>query len=103
LGLIEKLLELVIGVIDTKVVFKKMFPHLQGDCGYRQETLYKKFVGRKFDAHNAVGDVKALKKLVSVAGISKDQLVEVGFTNTRTIYDRFLGRRAKKFGTKNKN
>lgn len=50
----------VAGCVDTLPVSRKKLPH---SPSYRQEDLVQHALGKSFDAHNALGDVKALQEL----------------------------------------
>ena len=59
-GLVEKLKAKIFGFLDTLTMFRGAYPQLNS---YKQEQLYKHFVGGEYNAHNALGDVMALKEL----------------------------------------
>ena len=51
---------IVVGFVDTKLVFKKEIPN---QTSYTQVNLMKDLLQETYCAHNALDDVKALKKL----------------------------------------
>ncbi|XP_062592441.1 uncharacterized protein LOC134253872 [Saccostrea cucullata] len=55
----------VSGFVDTLKVSKKAFSK-SDTVNFKQETLVKTFLGKQYEAHNALGDVRALKELFEV-------------------------------------
>ena len=66
------------GFSDTLLLFRSCFPELKGQ--YSLGKLYQHFLGKKYDAHNALGDVKALNELMIHCKISADELLNYSFT-----------------------
>ena len=58
--------DMIVGYIDTLPLFKSLYPKL---TSYSQTSLYAKIIGGKYDAHNAIGDVKALAELLTLPNI----------------------------------
>ena len=69
--------ECVIGFIDTCPYFKKKYPENES---HKQEALVKSLLKKDYDAHNALGDVKALKELVLNEKVSTKDLCSFGFS-----------------------
>ena len=59
----KSLVSTVAGFIDTLLVFKKEFPK-RGS--YKQEVLMAELLHENYVAHNALDDVKALRKLLDL-------------------------------------
>ena len=59
----ESFLSIVVGFIDTLLVFKKEFP--KRSC-YKQGVLMHELIHETYSAHNALNDVKALKRLIEL-------------------------------------
>ena len=64
-GKLQSFLQHVVGVMDTKSLFKASHPDLKK---YSQKALYSSTVGTEYNAHDAMADVDALKCLVETAG-----------------------------------
>ncbi|KAI4796254.1 hypothetical protein KUCAC02_027863 [Chaenocephalus aceratus] len=58
--LFEQFKRVVSGFVDTLPLSKKLYPQL--DC-FKQPCLVRYFLGRKYNAHNAVEDAKQLEEL----------------------------------------
>lgn len=63
---IDTFRKIVIGFADSLFVFRSKFPDFQN---YKQETIYKNIIGGNYAAHDALEDVRALKKIVDKGGI----------------------------------
>jgi DNA polymerase III alpha subunit (gram-positive type) len=58
-NLLAKFLRLINGCIDTLKLARKMFK--KEDVGnYKQQNLAKKLIGKSYEAHDALEDVKSL-------------------------------------------
>lgn len=57
----------VAGCVDSLAMFKKYF---KNQDSYKQESLFRSLFNETYSAHNAVGNVKALGKLVQHALLS---------------------------------
>ena len=56
--LVQQFLSITVGFLDTVPALKEQYPDRPS---YKQEDLYSQFVSTQgYDAHNAIGDVKAL-------------------------------------------
>ena len=78
LGKEQELFSNVLGLIDTIPVFKKCFPK---QTSYRQEDLYQSVLKKgDYNAHNAVGDVKALGELIQNTSLSATDILPFSFT-----------------------
>ena len=49
---------------DTLHYFRKKYPHLKEICGYSQPKLYEHFFQEEYNAHVAIDDAIALRKLL---------------------------------------
>ena len=56
--------EVVCGCLDTLPISRAKVPK-QTVSAYKQEVLVKELMGEAFEAHNALGDVRALQRLYS--------------------------------------
>ena len=62
MNLIQQFLSTTVGFQDTVPALKEQYP---GRPSYKQEDLYSKFVSTQgYDAHNAIGDIKALSQII---------------------------------------
>lgn len=61
-GLLAAFLQLISGCIDTLKLARKVFSKSEIP-NYKQSTLVKAFLGKDYDAHNALEDVKSLYQL----------------------------------------
>ena len=66
---------MIVGYIDTLPMFKSLYPEL---TSYSQTSIYSKIIGGKYDAHNAIGDVKALAELLTLPNIDCNILCNFG-------------------------
>ncbi|XP_034245806.1 uncharacterized protein LOC117647930 [Thrips palmi] len=72
-GLWDELHEVCIGFSDTLPLYRKMYPYL-GNHGLAR--LLQEFVPDEyFPLHNAVGDVRALDRLIEVTGLCDTALI----------------------------
>jgi DNA polymerase III alpha subunit (gram-positive type) len=76
-GLLDKLKERVSGFADSLPMFQQAFPNLNH---HTQEGLYSHCFGEVYNAHDACGDVQALKRLFEHAGFSSDMLQKHSFS-----------------------
>ncbi|XP_053387915.1 uncharacterized protein LOC123528174 [Mercenaria mercenaria] len=76
LHLSEKFSEIVPALLDTMSIFRKQYPK----SSLKQEDLVKTHLGITYDAHNAVGDVISLGKLISYMNIDKKELIKNTFS-----------------------
>ena len=77
LGLYERLSKLVYGYTDTLPLFKKKIPKQKSEkISYSVEALVKKFLPEEDvqKLHDALQDIKVLKKLVKKLGFSENNL-----------------------------
>ena len=63
---LDKFKSKVLGFLDTLPLAKLLYPERKGARGYKQEALVNDLVQETYDAHNAIADVSALHKLLSV-------------------------------------
>lgn len=70
-GLRSSFDQAVVGFSDTLPMFRQMFPERST---HSQENLVRDLLGESYDAHNALGDCKALKDLVMKTSSEKDML-----------------------------
>lgn len=61
-GLLAAFLQLISGCIDTLKLSRKVFSKSE-ILNYKQSTLVKAILGKEYDAHNALEDVKILFQL----------------------------------------
>ena len=59
----ENFESIVIGFVDTFLVFKKEFPKRDS---YKQDVLMQDLMHETYSVHNALDDVKALQKLLEL-------------------------------------
>ncbi|XP_053404911.1 maternal protein exuperantia-like [Mercenaria mercenaria] len=77
-NLINAFHQIVLGFVDSYPLFKAIYPKEES---YKQESLVAKYVQETYDAHNAIGDVKSLKKLLTVCDkITHEVLCKYSFT-----------------------
>lgn len=67
----------VCGFIDSLSIFRKIYP---GRKSYKQEELVHSLLNSTYDAHNAVGDVQALGKLIKNTSLSPQEILQHSFT-----------------------
>ena len=65
-GLLEQFQSKVCGFLDTLPLARSLYPERKEAGGYKQEALVQNLVKELYDAHNAIGDVSALHKLLIV-------------------------------------
>ena len=70
---------MIVGYIDTLPLFKSLYPGL---TSYSQPVMYAKLIGGKYEAHNAIGDVKALGELLALQNIDVDTLSNFSMTSS---------------------
>lgn len=72
--LLEKLENVVYGLADSLLIFKKEFPERKKDCGYSEGKLLKFYLPSEdvSNLHDALNDIKALKKLLDVCKIDEN-------------------------------
>lgn len=66
----------VCGFIDSLSIFRKIYP---GRKSYKQEELVHSLLNSTYDAHNAVGDVQALGKLIENTALSPQEILQHSF------------------------
>ncbi|XP_056018341.1 uncharacterized protein LOC125682729 isoform X2 [Ostrea edulis] len=81
----------VCGFIDSLAVFRKIYP---GRKTYKQEELVNSLLNTSYDAHNAIGDVRALGKLIEHVALSTQELLQYSFP-PRAVQSAFLFREEK--------
>ncbi|XP_055995767.1 uncharacterized protein LOC125668954 isoform X2 [Ostrea edulis] len=81
----------VCGFIDSLAVFRKIYP---GRKTYKQEDLVNSLLNTSYDAHNAIGDVRALGKLIEHVALSTQELLQYSFP-PRAVQSAFLFREEK--------
>lgn len=61
------------GLADTYVIFQKKFPELKKDPGFSEGKLVKFYLPSEdvSNLHDALNDIKALKKLLDVTKIDE--------------------------------
>lgn len=69
--------ETVLGFTNTLPLYRELHPELKkpNGPGYRQSVLVEHFLQEKYGAHDALEDVKALKRLVEETKVSRDDLI----------------------------
>ena len=70
---------MVVGFMDTLLFFRKYYPELKGKCSLA--SLHKHFIDKEFEAHDAAGDVRALKDLLIHCKISLQELIATSITS----------------------
>jgi len=75
--MLDELKAHVAGFLDTLPLFRREFPN---QCSYSQPSLVKRFLNKSYDAHNAVNDVKMLKKLVDYVEFDWGKIQPFTFT-----------------------
>ena len=71
------LLRKIVGFADTLPLAKQLLPNQKK---YNQETLFHQIIGENYAAHDALEDVKALKKIVEKLAPSDDILHQNSFS-----------------------
>ena len=69
---------IVIGFADSLQFFRSNYPVLKGKCSLMK--LYEYFIGGLYKAHNALADVKPLKRILEHCRISLKELLSFSFT-----------------------
>ena len=69
----ETFLSVVVGYIDTWIVFRQEFPNR---TSYKQLDLVRSLLGEEYEAHSALEDVRALQKLSKLV---KEKLLKYRF------------------------
>ncbi len=69
-GLLDSLVQLAPSCLDTLLLFRETHKGLDS---YKQEKLYADFVKGTYDAHDAMGDVCALQRLLPHAMASPEK------------------------------
>ncbi|XP_053390105.1 uncharacterized protein LOC128553026 [Mercenaria mercenaria] len=64
--------------IDSMSVFRKLYPN----TSLKQVDLVSSLLGETYDAHNAMGDVVALGKLIKFVNLSSNDLMAHSFTQS---------------------
>ena len=59
----ETFVSIVVGFVDTLLIFKKEFPKRKS---YKQEVLLSELMDKTYSAHNVLNDVKALQELLEL-------------------------------------
>lgn len=72
----------IAGFVDTLTIFKNTYKDLSS---YKQESLYYEFVEDKYQAHNALDDVKALKILIDKVCFSAQTMQRHSYKLSYTI------------------
>ncbi|XP_070542849.1 uncharacterized protein [Ptychodera flava] len=76
-NMLEMFSSVVDGFTDSLPLFRNLHP---GRHSYAQESLVADFVGKSYNAHNAIDDVKALQTLHTQCAIRAEQLLQHSFT-----------------------
>ena len=69
----ETFLTVVVGYVDTWIVFRQEFPNRSS---YKQVDLVRGLLGEDYEAHNALEDARALQKLCE---LKKEKLLHYKF------------------------
>lgn len=71
---------IVLGYVDTCKLFRKLHPEFTrsaGGAGHSQSVLVRELLGEEYNAHDALSDVEALRKLVEFSQVMDKQLLEI--------------------------
>ena len=90
-GNVNQLLSSVCGFVDSLTVFRKKYP---GRASYQQELLVRDLLKSSYDAHNAIGDVDSLGRLIANTNMSVKDLLVHSFT-PQASYNSMLFNREK--------
>lgn len=74
----------ILGFVNTIAQFRVIFPKLPN---YKQSTVVEMVLKKSYEAHNALGDVRALKELYN---ISKSDVISKGSVTFSSAYDIWL-------------
>lgn len=75
-GLLSGIKERVLGFIDTLPVYRRLYPELKKPGpGHRQCVLVNHLLKEDYEAHDALEDVKALKRLVDNTKVTREDLM----------------------------
>ncbi|XP_047474547.1 uncharacterized protein LOC125028944 [Penaeus chinensis] len=83
-NLVDSFKQHILGFVNTIAQFKVIFPKLPN---YKQSTVVQKVLKKSYDAHNALGDVRALKELYNV---SKSDVISKGSVTFSSAYESWL-------------
>ncbi|CAL4202575.1 unnamed protein product [Meganyctiphanes norvegica] len=82
--LVSSFTKVACGFLDTLPFFKVTFP---GQINYKQETLVSNILKESYEAHNALADVRALKKLMDVCAATDEQIRGKAFS-TQSYFEK---------------
>jgi len=74
--------ECVAGFVDSIPIFKSYYPKMPD---YKQTTLVTAVLNKKYAAHNALADVRALKCLMESIQVTRKDLIQHGYSMTWAI------------------
>ncbi|XP_063586579.1 uncharacterized protein LOC134764035 [Penaeus indicus] len=80
-NLVDSFKQHILGFVNTLVQFRVIFPNLPN---YKQSTVVQMVLKKTYDAHNALGDVKALMELYNV---SKSDVISKGSVTFSSAYE----------------
>lgn len=83
-NLVDSFKQHILGFVNTIAQFKVIFPKLPN---YKQSTVVQMVLKKTYDAHNALGDVRALKELYNV---SKSDVISKGSVTFSSAYECWL-------------
>lgn len=69
---------IVHGFCDSLPLFKEIYPGMEN---YKQETLVSNILKESYEAHNALGDVQSLQKLLIKSNVKDDVLLSHGYSS----------------------
>lgn len=70
------------GFIDTLPLFRKLYPN---ETSHKQESIFALIIGGVYNAHNALGDVKALIEMLNKLNIAAADYSDFSFTRDYVI------------------
>lgn len=89
-GLWERFSTVVKGFIDTLPIYREKYPERKGGRNHNLSNLVEDFVGEDavIDAHDALGDVKLLSKLITATNLTEQFLKGAAKTLSEYIDER---------------
>lgn len=81
-GLLNTFSDRVLGFVDTLSLFRDLVP---GQPSYRQEALIGRLLGKSYEAHNALEDVRGLSDLLHHVSPETDRHLKHSFTTLAAL------------------
>ena len=79
----SKFVDCVSGFVDSITIFKAYYPKM---TDYKQTTLVMTILGKKYAAHNALADVRALKQLMEASNVTQNSLIQHGYSTSSALH-----------------